>query len=94
MRVVVIGSRLPDFRTFQRLLLVANEIGFLDRPSVMFGEHETDGQWGTVGWASDIRKFTIDEDAPVKLSAHETPYGARKRPRRVNPRDNVGDGRV
>ena len=23
-----------------------------------------------------------------------TPYGARKRPRRVNPRDNVGDGRV
>ena len=21
-------------------------------------------------------------------------YGARKRPRRVNPRDNVGDGRV
>ena len=23
-----------------------------------------------------------------------TPYGARKRPGRVNPRDNVGDGRV
>ena len=23
-----------------------------------------------------------------------TAYGARKRPRRVNPRDNVGDGRV
>ena len=22
------------------------------------------------------------------------PYGARKRPRRVNPRDNVGNGRV
>ena len=77
MRVVVIGSRLPDFRTFQRLLLVANEIGFLDRPSVMFGEHETDGQWGTVGWASDIRKFTIDEDAPVKLSAHEDPVRTR-----------------
>ena len=26
--------------------------------------------------------------------ATDTPYGARKRPRRVNPRDNVGDGRV
>ena len=28
-----------------------------------------------------------------RLSVESLPYGARKRPRRVNPRDNVGDGR-
>ena len=34
-------------------------------------------------------------DQPVDcVGATSIPYGARKRPRRVNPRDNVGDGRV
>ena len=28
------------------------------------------------------------------VAVEVVPYGARKRPRRVNPRDNVGDGRV
>ena len=32
--------------------------------------------------------------AGAENAERKTPYGARKRPRRVNPRDNVGDGRV
>ena len=75
MRLVLIGSRLPDFRTFQRLLLIADEVGFVDRPSVMFGEPETDGQWGTIARASEIRGFKVEEDAPVSITAHEPPSG-------------------
>jgi hypothetical protein len=75
MRVVVMGSRLPDFRTLQRLLLIADEVGFVDRPSVMFGEPGTEGQWGTIGRASEIRQFKVEDDAPVTLSAHEPPSG-------------------
>ena len=43
----------------------------------------------------DARGFAeaIHAEFPDKMLAYN-PYGARKRPRRVNPRDNVGAGRV
>ena len=31
--------------------------------------------WGTVGRASEIRQFEVDDDAPVRGSAHEPPSG-------------------
>jgi hypothetical protein len=68
MRVVISGSDFPELQTFKRLLLLADEIVFLDRPSVMFGN------WGTVGHASNIRSFQT-EGLPVKLSAHTPPSG-------------------
>ena len=68
MKLVFTGYPFAEFRTLQRLLLIADEIGFIDRPSVTFGK------WGTVGRASDIRRFKTD-DLPVKMSAHEAPSG-------------------
>jgi hypothetical protein len=43
MKIVYFGESLCRFETLQRLFLVADEIAFLDRPSVGFGN------WGTVG---------------------------------------------
>lgn len=68
MRVVFTGKTFCDYRTFQRLVLVADEIGFIDRPSVTFEK------WGTVGSDSEIRRYKTD-DLPVKLSAFEPPSG-------------------
>ena len=44
-----------------------------------------------------ISAYQVDlplADGPYNWSGGNTAYGARKRPRRVNPRDNVGDDRV
>src|SRR5438132_12474398 len=68
MKLVFAGSTFAEFRTMQRLLLIAEEVGFIDRPSVMFGK------WRTIGRASDIRQYKTD-DLPVKLSAHNAPSG-------------------
>jgi len=68
MRLLVTGSQVPDLPAFKRLLLVAEEVAFLDRPSVTFQD------WGTIGRASDIRRFKVD-DLPVSITAHEPPSG-------------------
>ena len=41
-----------------------------------------------------IRRWRTAWRTACQAAGVPTPYGARKRPRRVNPRDNVGDGRV
>ena len=43
---------------------------------------------------STHRPYGIVRVTRVWQVPRSTAYGARKRPRRVNPRDNVGDGRV
>ena len=48
--------------------------------------------------SSDYPQLLVENETPksneIVQLAERNPYGARKRPRRVNPRDNVGDGRV
>jgi hypothetical protein len=55
--------------TLKRLMVIADEIGFLDRPSVM-GPALGGGQWGLIGAKTPIRQFTT-EDAVVKWTAFE-----------------------
>jgi hypothetical protein len=67
MRVVFAGNSFCDFRTMQRLVLIADEIGFIDRPAVTFGH-----KWGLIGHAADIRRYNT-RDLPIVFSAHEPP---------------------
>lgn len=57
--------------TLWRLLVLASEICFLDRPSVM-----PIGQWGTVGHANPMRQFSTRSEA-IKLSVFEPPSGSK-----------------
>jgi len=68
MRLLITGYHVPSLPTLKRLILVADEIGFLDRPSVTFQN------WGTIGRVSDIRQFKV-EDSPITISVHESPSG-------------------
>lgn len=68
MRILYSGGTFCNLETFKRLLLLADEIAFMDRPSITFGTH------GTVGYASEFRKFNTTE-APIKFSVHAPPSG-------------------
>jgi hypothetical protein len=68
MRIVYSGGTICDLQTLKRLVLIADEIGFMDRPSVTFKG------WGTVGSQSEIRQIKMD-DAPIKISVHAPPSG-------------------
>src|SRR5262245_54189422 len=68
MRVLFTGGSICQYSTLQRLILVADEIGFMDRPSVMFG------QWGFVGRDSEIRQFN-NSNLPIVIGAHKPPSG-------------------
>lgn len=71
MRVLYSGGTFCSFETLQRLVLLADEIAFMDRPSVMVGN------FGTVGRDSEFRQFRI-KDTPVKFSIHTPPDGEKK----------------
>jgi hypothetical protein len=71
MRVLYSGGTICSYETLQRLVLLADEIAFMDRPSVMVGKI------GTVGRDSEFRQFLI-EDAPVAFSIHAPPDGEKK----------------
>ena len=58
MRVLYSGGTICSIETLKRLVLLADEIAFMDRPSVAFGN------FGTVGRDSEFRQFRFD-DAPV-----------------------------
>jgi hypothetical protein len=47
----------------------SDELVFLDRPSVAFGN------WGTIGHQSVMRRVSFDRSAPVKISVVEPPSG-------------------
>ncbi len=68
MKVIYSTSAASDVDTLKRLLLLADEIAFLDRPSVIFRN------WGTVGSPSPMRRFE-GTHGPVTISVHEPPSG-------------------
>lgn len=68
MRVIYSGGTFCSFETLQRLVLLADEIAFMDRPSVRFGN------FGTVGRDSEFRRFQV-EDAPIKFTVLAPPEG-------------------
>lgn len=69
MKVLYGGASGCDIATFKRLLLIADEIAFIDRPSVMFGS------WGMVGEDSWYRRIESRPEDPVKLEVHRAPGG-------------------
>jgi hypothetical protein len=71
MRVLYSGGTICSFDTLKRLILLADEIAFMDRPSV------TMGKFGTIGCDSEFRQFRID-DAPISFSVHAPPDGQKK----------------
>lgn len=71
MRVLYSGGTFCSLETFKRLVLLADEIAFMDRPSIVFGNH------GTVGYDSEFRRFNTS-GAPIKFSVHSPPSGPAK----------------
>src|SRR5690242_5553351 len=69
MKLLFTGEMLCSIDTLRRLLLVAEEIAFLDRPSVNLGNG------GTIGMQSPWRQVRMPEDSPVKISVHAPPPG-------------------
>ena len=55
--------------TMKRLMVIADEIGFLDRPAVM-GQASGGGQWGLIGAQTPIRQFSTD-NAVVKWTVFD-----------------------
>jgi hypothetical protein len=72
MRVLYADGPVCDLPTLKRLLLVADEIGFANRPAVVF-----DQKWGLVGAVSPVRPYSED-DSPVSISVHAPPSGPLK----------------
>ena len=68
MKLLYSGSSFCDQQVLKRLLVVADEIGFMDRPSVTFKK------WGTVGHDSFARRID-SSGSPVKFSAFKPPSG-------------------
>lgn len=68
MKVLYAGSSFCSTPTLKRLFLIADEITFLDRPSVTFDD------WGTIGSDSPVRRFDWTE-APAKVTAMAPPSG-------------------
>lgn len=71
MRVLYSGGTFCSFVTLKRLVLLADEIAFMDRPSV------TLGSFGTVGHESEFRQLRT-EDSPILFSVHAPPAGQEK----------------
>ena len=58
-----------DELTFKRLLLLGQEISFVDRPSIFLADN-----YGTVGVTSDMRMLIKEfEGSPIKLIVDEPP---------------------
>ncbi len=68
MKVLYSGGTICGLQTLRRLVLIADEIGFMDRPSVTFHD------WGTIGRSSEFRRFNT-KDAPITFTVHESPSG-------------------
>jgi hypothetical protein len=70
MELLYCGSPLCPEATFKRLLMVADGVSFMDRPSVTFGK------WGTIGSDSPARQFIqVMASTPVPLSVYKPPSG-------------------
>jgi hypothetical protein len=69
MKLLYIGTHFCPLDSRTRLLVLGNELVFLDRPSVTFGT------WGTIGHQSVMRRVSFEPGAPVKISVVEPPSG-------------------
>ena len=70
MKLLYLGTELCPPETLQRLMVLADEICFLDRPSVT-----PIGQWGMIGHANPMRQFSTGSET-VKFSAFKSPDGS------------------
>ncbi|MCH7915012.1 MAG: hypothetical protein IH856_18600 [Deltaproteobacteria bacterium] len=68
MKLLYSGDTFCDQPIFKRLLVVAEELHFMDRPSVTFKN------WGTVGQHSLVRRIDFS-GSPVPISAIAPPSG-------------------
>jgi len=78
MKLLYTGSPTCNPATLKRLLIIADEIAFMDRPSVSFGGSNLGGgkQWGTIETQSYYRNYIhLFENTPVRISAHMPPFG-------------------
>ena len=69
MRLLYGDNLLCATATMKRLMVIADEIGFLDRPAVG-GQELGGGQWGLIGAQTPIRQFST-EGAVVKWTAYD-----------------------
>ena len=68
MKMVYAGGTICDHATLKRLVVISDEIGFIDRPAVTFNN------WGHIGAASPFRRIDTS-GAPIAFSVHSTPSG-------------------
>jgi hypothetical protein len=68
MKVLFSGSSFCDEATTKRLFVIADEIAFMDRPSVTFGN------WGMIGHATPARRYS-SAGSPVQLSTYREKIG-------------------
>ena len=71
MKLLYSGEEFCDEPVLKRMLIVAEEIHFMDRPSVTFGS------WGTIGHDSYARKINW-EGSPVLIDVFKPPSGPAK----------------
>ena len=71
MKLLYSGKEFCDEPVFKRLLVVAEEINFMDRPSVTFGS------WGTIGADSFARRIN-SAGSPVLIDVFAPPSGPAK----------------
>jgi hypothetical protein len=72
-KLLYCGSVVCDEETLKRLVLLADEIGFMDRPGHTFNAAPRRG-WGTVGVETPVRRMQPGE-YPVTFSAYAPPSG-------------------
>ena len=82
MHLLYSGSHGCPLPTLKRLLLIADDLAFMDRPSITFagsGPGSADaatGGWGTIGMASPLRLLVPAFNGYVpRLSVHSPPSG-------------------
>ncbi len=68
MKLLFSGEEFCDQPVLKRLLVIAEEIHFMDRPSVTFDN------WGTIGHASYARRIDWS-GLPLLIDVHEPPSG-------------------
>ena len=68
MKLLYIGTHFCPADSLARLLVLGDELVFLDRPSVTFE------QWGTIGCQSFMRRLSF-EGSPVAVSVIAPPSG-------------------
>jgi hypothetical protein len=75
MKLLYSGAPACSWEALKRLLIVADELVFMDRPCTVFGD-PPGSEWGEVGIQSPMRQVTgFFAGSPVAVSVHEPPTG-------------------